>query len=146
MAERVGFEPTCPCGQLDFESSSLRPLRYRSGSDIPMFALAAYPRGGPAMTASIRSGPAFSGAEPALRFYYAILFQKLQALFAKSFHAPAKAAGRRAKSVETSLPQRLGRSRRSNSQIFHRNSCPTPFTNPEQCTMIAPLALKGTEC
>ena len=30
MAERVGFEPTCPCGQLDFESSSLRPLRYRS--------------------------------------------------------------------------------------------------------------------
>jgi hypothetical protein len=25
--ESVGFEPTCPCGQLDFESSSLRPLR-----------------------------------------------------------------------------------------------------------------------
>ena len=23
LAERVGFEPTCPCGQLDFESSSL---------------------------------------------------------------------------------------------------------------------------
>ena len=30
MAEAVGFEPTCPCGQLDFESSSLRPLRYAS--------------------------------------------------------------------------------------------------------------------
>ena len=30
VAERVGFEPTCPCGQLDFESSSLQPLRYRS--------------------------------------------------------------------------------------------------------------------
>ena len=30
MAETVGFEPTCPCGQLDFESSSLRPLRYVS--------------------------------------------------------------------------------------------------------------------
>ena len=23
LAEKVGFEPTCPCGQLDFESSSL---------------------------------------------------------------------------------------------------------------------------
>ena len=30
LAEAVGFEPTCPCGQLDFESSSLRPLRYAS--------------------------------------------------------------------------------------------------------------------
>ena len=30
VAEAVGFEPTCPCGQLDFESSSLRPLRYVS--------------------------------------------------------------------------------------------------------------------
>ena len=30
VAEAVGFEPTCPCGQLDFESSSLRPLRYAS--------------------------------------------------------------------------------------------------------------------
>ena len=29
-AETVGFEPTCPGGQLDFESSSLRPLRYVS--------------------------------------------------------------------------------------------------------------------
>ena len=26
----MGFEPTCPGGQLDFESSSLRPLRYVS--------------------------------------------------------------------------------------------------------------------
>ena len=32
LAEAVGFEPTCPCGQLDFESSSLRPLRYASTS------------------------------------------------------------------------------------------------------------------
>ena len=30
LAEKVGFEPTCPCGQLDFGSSSLRPLRYFS--------------------------------------------------------------------------------------------------------------------
>mgnify|MGYP007056508675 CR=1 FL=1 len=30
LAETVGFEPTCPCGQPDFESSSLRPLRYVS--------------------------------------------------------------------------------------------------------------------
>lgn len=26
LAERVGFEPTCPCGQLDFESESLSGL------------------------------------------------------------------------------------------------------------------------
>ena len=31
VAETVGFEPTCPCGQIDFESISLRPLRYVSG-------------------------------------------------------------------------------------------------------------------
>ena len=37
MAETVGFEPTCPCGQLDFESSSLRPLRYISiKSNVPI--------------------------------------------------------------------------------------------------------------
>ena len=30
LAETVGFEPTCPCGQPDFESGSLRPLRYVS--------------------------------------------------------------------------------------------------------------------
>ena len=30
LAETVGVEPTCPFGQLDFESSSLRPLRYVS--------------------------------------------------------------------------------------------------------------------
>ena len=30
MAERVGFEPTEPCGSTDFESASLRPLRYIS--------------------------------------------------------------------------------------------------------------------
>ena len=30
MAEAVGFEPTCPCGQLHFECSSLQPLRYAS--------------------------------------------------------------------------------------------------------------------
>ena len=30
MAEKVGFEPTCPCGQLHFECSSLQPLRYAS--------------------------------------------------------------------------------------------------------------------
>ena len=28
MAQSVGFEPTCLLGQLDFESSSLWPLRY----------------------------------------------------------------------------------------------------------------------
>ena len=33
MAEAVGFEPTCPCGQLHFECSSLQPLRYASISD-----------------------------------------------------------------------------------------------------------------
>ena len=30
LAEAVGFEPTCPLGQLHFECSSLRPLRYAS--------------------------------------------------------------------------------------------------------------------
>lgn len=30
MAESVGFEPTCPFGQLHFECSSLQPLRYAS--------------------------------------------------------------------------------------------------------------------
>ena len=34
MAEEVGFEPTCPvlAGQVDFESTPLRPLRYSSAS------------------------------------------------------------------------------------------------------------------
>jgi hypothetical protein len=32
MAERVGFEPTCPCGQDAFEAPPLRPLRYLSVS------------------------------------------------------------------------------------------------------------------
>ena len=41
MAETVGFEPTCPCGQLDFESSSLRPLRYVSvkAAELPAVLL-----------------------------------------------------------------------------------------------------------
>ena len=30
MAERVGFEPTCPFGQHAFEARPLRPLRYLS--------------------------------------------------------------------------------------------------------------------
>ena len=30
LAEAVGFEPTCPCGQPHFECGSLRPLRYTS--------------------------------------------------------------------------------------------------------------------
>jgi hypothetical protein len=30
VAERVGFEPTCPCGQDAFEAPPLRPLRYLS--------------------------------------------------------------------------------------------------------------------
>ena len=34
LAQRVGFEPTCDCSQTDFESSSLRPLRYVSMSNI----------------------------------------------------------------------------------------------------------------
>ena len=29
-AERVGFEPTCPCGQTVFKTASLWPLRYLS--------------------------------------------------------------------------------------------------------------------
>src|SRR5262245_9570679 len=34
MAERVGFEPTCPCGQDAFEAPPLRPLRYLSVDDV----------------------------------------------------------------------------------------------------------------
>lgn len=30
VAEAVGFEPTCPCGQPHFECGSLQPLRYVS--------------------------------------------------------------------------------------------------------------------
>ena len=30
LAEKVGFEPTCPCGQPHFECGSLWPLRYFS--------------------------------------------------------------------------------------------------------------------
>ena len=30
LAERVGFEPTCPFGQDAFEAPPLRPLRYLS--------------------------------------------------------------------------------------------------------------------
>ena len=30
LAEKVGFEPTCPCGQPHFECGALRPLRYFS--------------------------------------------------------------------------------------------------------------------
>ena len=30
LAEEEGFEPSCPCGQLHFECSSLQPLRYSS--------------------------------------------------------------------------------------------------------------------
>ena len=33
LAEAVGFEPTCPCGQPHFECGSLWPLRYASISD-----------------------------------------------------------------------------------------------------------------
>ena len=39
LAQMVGFEPTCPCGQLDFESSSLWPLRYICKSFIYWFLL-----------------------------------------------------------------------------------------------------------
>ncbi len=35
MAERVGFEPTCPCGQHAFEARPLRPLRYLSALEGP---------------------------------------------------------------------------------------------------------------
>jgi hypothetical protein len=34
VAERVGFEPTCPCGQDAFEAPPLRPLRYLSAEEI----------------------------------------------------------------------------------------------------------------
>ena len=37
MAEAVGFEPTCPCGQLHFECSSLQPLRYASVYKYSLF-------------------------------------------------------------------------------------------------------------
>ena len=37
MAEAVGFEPTCPCGQLHFECSSLQPLRYASMHKYSLF-------------------------------------------------------------------------------------------------------------
>src|SRR5688500_8026697 len=35
LAERVGFEPTCPCGQDAFEAPPLRPLRYLSAREEP---------------------------------------------------------------------------------------------------------------
>src|SRR5688572_22595295 len=35
MAERVGFEPTCPCGQDAFEAPPLPPLRYLSALSGP---------------------------------------------------------------------------------------------------------------
>ena len=35
LAERVGFEPTCPCGQDAFEAPPLRPLRYLSALSGP---------------------------------------------------------------------------------------------------------------
>ena len=41
MAEAVGFEPTCPCGQLLFECSSLQPLRYVS-VDIHLNTVSVY--------------------------------------------------------------------------------------------------------
>ena len=33
----MGFEPTCPCGQLHFECSSLQPLRYASMYKYSLF-------------------------------------------------------------------------------------------------------------
>ena len=33
----MGFEPTCPCGQLHFECSSLQPLRYASVYKYSLF-------------------------------------------------------------------------------------------------------------
>ena len=33
----MGFEPTCPCGQLHFECSSLQPLRYASMHKYSLF-------------------------------------------------------------------------------------------------------------
>jgi hypothetical protein len=33
LAERVGFEPTCPFGQDAFEAPPLRPLRYLSAEE-----------------------------------------------------------------------------------------------------------------
>ena len=71
----------------DFESSSLRPLRYRPGSDIPIFALAAYPQGGPVMTA-------FFGAEPALRLLLCHTFSKVASPVRKEFSAARRAAER----------------------------------------------------
>ena len=127
----MGFEPTCPCGQLDFESSSLRPLRYRSGSDIPMFALAAYPQGGPAMTASIRSGSAFSGAEPALRFSLCHTFSKVASPVRKEFSCTRQGRGT------------AGESSRNPSAPAARAVPPLKFTNFSQKFLPYPLYKPG---
>ena len=86
LAEWVGFEPTCPCGQLDFESSSLRPLRYRSGSDIPIFDLAVHPQGSSVMAA-------FFGAEPAFRFLLCHTFSKVASPVRKEFSCTRQGRG-----------------------------------------------------
>ena len=127
----MGFEPTCPCGQLDFESSSLRPLRYRSGSDIPMFTLAAYPQGGPAMTASIRSGPSFSGAEPALRFSLCHTFSKVASPVRKEFSCTRQGRGT------------AGESSRNPSAPADRAVPPLKFTNFSQKFLPYPLYKTG---
>ena len=124
LAERVGFEPTCPCGQLDFESSSLRPLRYRSGSDIPMFALAAYPQGGPVMTA-------FFGAEPALRFSLCHTFSKVASPVRKEFSCTRQGRGT------------ADESSRNPSAPAARADLPLKFTNFSQKFLPYPLYKPG---
>lgn len=124
MAEAVGFEPTCPCGQLDFESSSLRPLRYRSGSDIPIFDLAVHPQGSSVMAA-------FFGAEPALRFSLCHTFSKVASPVPKEFSAVLPGGGAE------------GEIRRNLSAPAARAVPPLKFTNFSQKFLPYPLYKPG---
>ena len=82
MAEAVGFEPTCPCGQLHFECSSLQPLRYASVYKYLLLGtnhiISSQPRYDHFDTAAFLL--------PLQLNYYAITFCVLQGLFLHSGH------------------------------------------------------------
>ena len=82
MAEAVGFEPTCPCGQLHFECSSLQPLRYASVYKYSLLGtnhiISSQPRYDHFDTAAFLL--------PLQLNYYAITFCVLQGLFLHSGH------------------------------------------------------------
>jgi hypothetical protein len=67
LAERVGFEPTCPCGQDAFEAPPLRPLRYLSvitslgggPFNIPHLAARSRPASRPSLRRSLAAAGAF---------------------------------------------------------------------------------------